>query len=263
MPQIRDAFSLLGKVAVVTGASSGIGRAIACQLAAGGADVLVHAATDRGAADATAGDVTAAGRQASVELADFSTSQELSEFVERAWQWQQRVDIWVNNAGVDILTKEAAKWSFEEKLQRLWQVDVLATVTLSRLAGARMQARGAAGDRPVLLNMGWDQAEQGMEGDSGQVFSTAKGAVMAFTRSLAQSLAPQVRVNCLAPGWIKTSWGEKASGYWQQRACRQSLAQRWGTPDDVARVVRFLASPAADFLAGQVIPINGGFRYAN
>jgi 3-oxoacyl-[acyl-carrier protein] reductase len=84
---------------------------------------------------------------------------------------------------------------------------------------------------------------------------------MAFTRSLAQSLAPEVRVNCLAPGWIRTSWGQGASKYWQQRAARQSLRGRWGTPEDVARAAAFLASPAADFITGQEIPINGGFRY--
>ena len=84
---------------------------------------------------------------------------------------------------------------------------------------------------------------------------------MAFTRSLTQSLAPEVRVNCLAPGWIRTAWGERASEYWQERAVRQSLRGRWGTPEDVARAAVFLASPAADFITGQVIPVNGGFRY--
>jgi len=84
--------------------------------------------------------------------------------------------------------------------------------------------------------------------------------VMAFTKSLACSLAPEVRVNCLAPGWIKTAWGEHASECWQERARRESLLQRWGTPEDVARVARFLASPAAEFITGQVIPVNGGLR---
>ena len=77
-----------------------------------------------------------------------------------------------------------------------------------------MKARG----RGAIINIGWDQAEQGMAGDSGEMFAAIKGAVMAFTRSLAQSLAPQVRVNCLAPGWIETAWGEQASDYWQERA---------------------------------------------
>jgi 3-oxoacyl-[acyl-carrier protein] reductase len=101
-----------------------------------------------------------------------------------------------------------------------------------------------------------------MAGDSGEMFAAVKGAVMAFSRSLARSLAPHVRVNCLAPGWIRTAWGDTASEYWQRRALRESLLERWGTPDDVARVARFLASPAADFITGQIIPINGGLRMA-
>ena len=123
-----------------------------------------------------------------------------------------------------------------------------------------MQAAKAASPA-VILNIGWDQALWGMAGDSGEMFAAIKGAVMSFSRSLAQSLAPEVRVNCLAPGWIKTAWGEQASAAWQERAVGEALLQRWGTPQDVATVARFLASPAAAFVTGQVIPVNGGFRY--
>ena len=97
-----------------------------------------------------------------------------------------------------------------------------------------------------------------MAGDSGELFAATKGAIMAFTRSLAKSLAPHVRVNCVAPGWIKTAWGERASAAWQERAVRESLLARWGTPEDVARAVRFLVSPEAAFITGQVLPVNGG-----
>jgi 3-oxoacyl-[acyl-carrier protein] reductase len=248
---------LQGQAAVVTGSSSGIGRSIAQELARAGVHVLVHGRR-REAAEQTAEKVRGFGRQAAVVLCDLSEPANCEALVQDAWQWRQPIDIWVNNAGVDVLTGEAARWSFEEKLARLWQVDVRATMQLSRLAGRRMRQQG----RGVILNMGWDQAEQGMAGDSGEMFAAAKGAVMAFTRSLAQSLAPAVRVNCLAPGWIKTTWGEQASEAWQQRACRESLLGRWGTPSDVAAAARFLVSPAAGFLTGQVIAVNGGFRYA-
>jgi 3-oxoacyl-[acyl-carrier protein] reductase len=85
---------------------------------------------------------------------------------------------------------------------------------------------------------------------------------MAFTRSAARSLGPKVRVNCVAPGWIKTAWGERASEAWQKRAVRESTLGRWGTPEDIAHAVRFLVSPAAAFVTGQVLPVNGGFRRA-
>lgn len=248
---------LAGQVAVVTGATGGIGRAIAQTLAGAGADVVLHGRRSQ-AAYALAEQIAALGRQAHVVLADLAEKAQPQRLVEAAWSWRGAVDIWINNAGADILTGQAARGSFAEKLQALWQVDVEATVLLCRAVGARMQVRG----RGCLLNIGWDQAQQGMAGDSGELFAIAKGAVMAFTRSLAQSLAPQVRVNCLAPGWIRTAWGERASEHWQQLAVRQSLRQRWGTPEDVAQAALFLVSPAADFITGQVLAVNGGFRYA-
>ena len=249
-----------GRIAVVTGASSGIGKAIALALAGAGADVLVHARASATGAEQTAQAIRALGRQSQVILHDLARQQNHEALVEQAWNWQGAVDIWVNNAGVDVLTGEAADWSFDKKLHHLWQVDVLATICLSRLVGSKMVNRQPPPQRAVILNMGWDQAELGMAGDSGQMFGAVKGAVMSFTRSLAQSLAPAVRVNCLAPGWIRTAWGEHASESWQQRAQKESLLGRWGTPEDVAQVARFLASPAADFITGQTVPINGGFR---
>jgi 3-oxoacyl-[acyl-carrier protein] reductase len=251
-----SAAPLAGQMAVVTGASGGIGRAIACELAAAGADVVVHGRRSE-AANAAAAAVRDAGRQAQVILADLADTHTLDDLVRQAWEWKGGVSIWINAAGVDVLTGESADWTFEQKLDALWQVDLRATMILSRLAGARMKAAGSG----AIVNIGWDQAEQGMAGDSGEMFAAVKGAVMAFTRSLAQSLAPQVRVNCLAPGWIQTSWGQDASPYWQDRACRESLRARWGTPEDVALAALFLVSPRADFISGQTLCVNGGFRF--
>lgn len=255
-----QAHRLDGQVAVITGATSGIGRAIALELAAAGADIVVHGRR-REKGEEVVSLVQALGRQAHLLLGDLTDVGFGDALVEQAWEWRKGVDIWVNNAGADVLTGAAAQASFDQKLEQLWRLDVRATIQLSRLVGSRMLHRDISGPSGVILNLGWDQAEQGMAGDSGEMFSCIKGAVMAFTRSLAQSLAPRVRVNCLAPGWIKTSWGQGASEYWQSRASRESLRQRWGTPEDVARAARFLATPAADFITGQIIPVNGGFRY--
>lgn len=243
------------KTAVVTGSSSGIGRAIALELARAGAAVVVHARRSQETAGRVAAEIRQLGADAKVLMADLADSGQHETLVEQAWRWRSDVDIWVNNAGADVLTGPAAAWTFERKLQELWRVDVLASIGLARLAGARMKHRGSG----VILNMGWDGADRGMAGDSGELFAAVKGAVMAFSRSLARSLAPEVRVNCLAPGWVKTAWGSRASEPWQERAQRESLLRRWGTPDDVAQVARFLVSPAAAFVTGQIIHVNGGF----
>ncbi len=248
---------LSGHVVVVTGASGGIGRAAALEFARGGCDVIVHAHRRVEEAEKLVSEIEGIGREAVTLQADVADVTACKAFAASAWQWKSRIDVLVNLAGADVLTGEAAEWSFEKKIYALWRVDVMGTMRLSRIFGQRMKERGSG----VIVNIGWDQAEQGMAGDSGEMFAAVKGAVMAFTRSLAQSLAPRVRVNCLAPGWIKTSWGERASEYWQDRAQRQSLVGRWGTPEDVAKAAVFLASPAAEFINGQVIPVNGGFRY--
>jgi 3-oxoacyl-[acyl-carrier protein] reductase len=248
-----DDYSLTGQTAVVTGSSSGIGHAIALELARAGANVVVHAGHNRDGAEVVANSIRALGPQAHVVLAELSDVGFQDHLVEAAWSWRP-IDIWINNAGADVLTGRAAAWSFDEKLAVLWNVDVVATLRLSRLTGNRMRTRG----RGTIVNIGWDQAETGMAGDSGQMFAAVKGAIMAATHSLAKSLAPTVRVNCVAPGWIRTKWGEEASAEWQARAKRESLLARWGQPEDIARTVRFLVSPAAEFINGQVLHVNGG-----
>jgi 3-oxoacyl-[acyl-carrier protein] reductase len=243
-------------VAVVTGSSSGIGREIAVQLAAGGYDVVVHAARRVERAEETAQSVRAAGGSACVVTCDYlSVKDDFVGFVDRVFAWRGEVDCWVNNAGGDVLTGERRGWSFSEKLDFLWQVDVRATLLLSRLVAERMLEQVRSG---CVINVGWDQATSGLPGPSGQMFACTKGAIMAMTAALAKSYAPQVRVNCVAPGWIRTEWGEAADSEWSELVAEQSLQRRWGLPADVAAAVAFLASPAATYINGQCLPINGG-----
>lgn len=245
---------LTGLKAVVTGSSSGIGREIALGFARGGADVVIHCRQSLDAAEKLAEEIRQLGSVAEIRQADLRDESALVRFLDQAWDCFGKVDIWMNNAGVDLLTGEAANLEFEKKLDRLLEVDVRGTLLLSRLIGRKMADRGSG----VILNMGWDQSDRGMEGDSGELFAACKNAIMGFTRSLAVSLAPAVRVNCIAPGWIKTKWGEQAPEQWQERVHRETPLNRWGTPRDIANMARFLASPEAGYITGQVINVNGG-----
>jgi 3-oxoacyl-[acyl-carrier protein] reductase len=236
------ATALAGRTALVTGASRGIGRAVAVALAGAGARVAIHGRSSAGAAQ-TVALLPDAAAHAGTFLADLATADGAARLMADVCTCLPDVDLLVAVAGADVLTGAAAAWSFDRKLHELLAVDVTATVTLARGLGAWMRSRRGG----AIITIGWDQAETGMEGDSGE---------------LARSLAPQVRVNCVAPGWIRTAWGEGASDAWQRRAVRESMLGRWGTPDDIAAAVTWLASPDAGFVTGQVLPVNGGFRRA-
>jgi 2-amino-4-hydroxy-6-hydroxymethyldihydropteridine diphosphokinase len=244
---------LTGLRALVTGSTSGIGRAIALELASAGAAVVIHGRRSE-AAEEVANLIAEAGGTADVLLGNLMQLEECRRLVATAWDQWGPIDIWINNAGADILTGVAADWPFAHKLRELLAVDLEAAMLMSRDIGRRMREVGDG----CIINMSWDKAEIGMAGDSGQLFAAVKGAVAAFSKSLALSLAPEVRVNCLAPGWIKTAWGSQASEKWQELVTEETPLERWGTPEEVAAAARWLVSPAAEFVTGQVIRVNGG-----
>jgi 3-oxoacyl-[acyl-carrier protein] reductase len=248
---------LAGCTALVTGSTRGIGCAVAIALADAGARVAIHGRSADGAA-AVARELAARGGHAGTFLEDLADPEGVARLIAAVEENLPAVNAVVLIAGVDVLTGAAAGMPFAEKLDALLKVDVVSTVLLARALGRFMAEREGG----AIVTTGWDQAATGMEGDSGELFAATKGAVMAFTRSLAKSLAPKVRVNCVAPGWIRTAWGEKASEMWQQRAVRESMLGRWGTPEDIAAAVHWLVSPRAAFVTGQVINVNGGFRPA-
>ena len=247
-------------VAVVTGSSSGIGRATALELAAKGHSMVLHARKNIEGLQTTAKEIrTHYGQESLCVTADISCPRMCCDLVRSAFAWKGGVEIWVNNAGADVLRPGIRDWPLEAKLELLLDVDVKGTVRLSRLVAQHMLNQD---NRPpqTIINIGWDQAEVGMEGEPGQMFCTAKAAVQAFTRSLAKTYP--IRALCVAPGWIKTSWGEEsASDYWDRRAIGESLQNRWGRPEDVAQTIGWLTSREAEFVNGTVIEVNGGRRF--
>lgn len=247
---------LTGKTILVTGSTSGIGRAVAQELAAAGAAVAIHGRRANAATELAA-EISglAQGSVAGTFLADLVRPDGCQQLVEAVKRECPTLDAACLVAGADTLTGATAGLSFEEKLQLLYDIDIRSTLLLGRAFGQQLSARGGS-----IVTIGWDQADLGMAGDSGELFATVKGAVMAFTKSLAKSLAPTVRVNCVAPGWIRTAWGHQASREWQERAIGESLVGRWGEPEDIAAAVHWLVSSKASFVTGQVLNINGGFR---
>jgi 3-oxoacyl-[acyl-carrier protein] reductase len=239
----------------VTGASSGIGRAIAEAYAAEGAVVLLtHRASPeraRGVADA----IAARGGRAHVRQADLASRQACERLVADARDELGDVDVWVNNAGADVLTGEAATWEWERKLDVLLAVDLKGTIACSYAVGEVMRRQERGG---TIVNMSWDHVATGMAGEDPQLFAAVKGGVLAFSKSLARTLAPDVRVNTLCPGWIETGFGEQVDRDFHRSVAQGTPLGRWGSPQDVAAAALYLASPEAGFVTGQAINVNGG-----
>jgi len=239
----------------VTGASSGIGRAIAEAYAAEGAVVLLtHRASPERARD-VADAIAARGGRAHVRQADLAMRDACERLVAEAREQLGRLDVWVNNAGADVLTGEAATWEWERKLDALLAVDLKGTITCSYAVGEVMRRQERGG---TIVNMSWDHVATGMAGDDPQLFAAVKGGVLAFSKSLARSLAPDVRINVLCPGWIETRFAEEADRVFHRSVAQETPLGRWGRPQDVAAAALYLASPEAAFLTGQAINVNGG-----
>jgi len=246
---------LAGRVLLVTGGSSGIGRAIALGAARAGADVALTYRASRAAADDVAGEVRALGRRAATLPLELSDATQIAEAAAAVVSALGRVDVWVNSAGADILTGEQASLTPTQKLDLLLAVDLRGTILASWHAAERLAANSDGG---VIVNMSWDHVLTGMPGVNPQMFAAVKGGVLAFSKSLARTVAPAVRVNVVAPGWIATAFGEGLDAAARRRVEASTPLGRWGTPDDVAGAVVYLASPAASFLTGQTILVGGG-----
>ena len=244
-----------GKAVVVTGGSSGIGQAIARRCAEAGADVLITYRKNREGAESTARSIGKSGRRVELVQADIGREQDVDTLAREAATRLGRVDVWVNNAGADILTGAGGKLTPLEKLDLLLAVDVRGTVLASWAAARLMRERGVGG---VIINMSWDHVTLGMAGENPVLYSAAKGAVMSFSKSFAREVAPDIRVNILAPGFIETAFGQDADSRFRQEVVERTPLARWGTPEDVAGAALFLASDDAKFMTGQMLLVNGG-----
>ena len=207
------------------------------------------------AARSVADGIAARGGHALVAQADLSTRAGCEALVVEARERLGGLDVWVNNAGADVLTGEEADWDWERKLDLILAVDLKGTIACSYAAAAVMREQPGGG---TILNMSWDHVTSGMAGDNPELFSAVKGGVLSYSKSLARALAPSVRVNVLSPGWIETAFGKQADEDFRRSVAESTPLRRWGTPADVAAAALYLASPAAAFITGQAINVNGG-----
>ena len=247
--------ALEGKNVLVTGGSSGIGRAIALRCAEAGADLAITYRLNRAGADDTAAAIRSRGHRAEVFRADISRQADIAALAEGLRSQLGRVDVWINNAGADILTGEAGRLSRLEKLDLVLSVDLRGTILASWAAVELMRSQGGSG---VIINMSWDHVTQGMAGENPLLYSAAKGGIASFSKSLAREVAPEIRVNILAPGFIETAFGLVANPSFRQEVVERTPLGRWGVPEDLAGAAVFLASDASAFMTGQMVMVNGG-----
>jgi len=248
---------LAGQRAIVTGASTGIGRATAVALASAGADVAIHYGTSEQAAAETARMVESHGRRAVLVQGDFRDAEPARNAVEAAiLALGAPVDILVNNAGSMI-----ARASIGEMDTELWQ-EVIA-LNLSSVFFATKAALPHLGQGARIVNVSSIAARHG-GGPGALAYAAAKGGVMTLTRGLAKELAPRnIRVNAIAPGVIQTPFHDRFSTPELLETFRKGIALgRLGTPEECAGVVLFLVSPFASYLTGETIDINGGQWFA-
>ncbi|HEX8072323.1 MAG TPA: 2-dehydro-3-deoxy-D-gluconate 5-dehydrogenase KduD [Pyrinomonadaceae bacterium] len=250
---ILDQFKLDGRVALVTGASAGLGAAIALALAEAGADVVAHG--NSRAPEATCAAVERAGRRSLALRGDLADKSVPEQLVARAIAEFGRLDILVNNAGT-IRRAPAAEYA-EEDWAAVVEVNLSSVFRLSQFAGRHMLARGGGGK---IVNIASLLSFQG--GINVPAYAAAKGGVAQLTKALANEWARHgVNVNAIAPGYMRTD--NTAALQADETRNRQILeripAGRWGEPRDLAGAAVFLASAASDYVNGHVLVVDGGW----
>jgi len=249
---ISDAFKLDGKVALVTGASAGLGAAIAVALAEAGADVAVHGNTR--APDATCELVERTGRRAFPVLGNLADKTVPKNLVSQTLDHFGQLDILINNAGT-IRRSPAVDYA-EEDWDIVIEVNLSSVFRLSQLAGRHMLERGSG----KIVNIASLLSFQG--GVTVPAYSASKGGVMQLTKALANEWAKHgINVNAIAPGYMRTD--NTAALQADETRNRQILeripAGRWGEPHDIAGPAVFLSSAASDYLHGHVLVVDGGW----
>lgn len=250
----RDS-GIQGKIAIVTGGSRGIGREVVKQLAAEGADVTFFFLSNQEAADAVCEECKQAGSEVTALRVDVRDSEASAEAVEAVLSRTDRIDILVNNSGVirDGLLAAFADDDIADVLTT--NVNGIFNVTRPVVPTMMRQRSGA------IINISSVAGEKGGRGQTN--YAASKGAVNALTRALAVELAPRkIRVNAVAPGVIDTEMSSEVRALAADESLERILLKRFGNAAEVAYLVCFLASRYGEYINGQIIHVDGGFKMA-
>ncbi|OGA22164.1 MAG: 2-hydroxycyclohexanecarboxyl-CoA dehydrogenase [Betaproteobacteria bacterium RIFCSPLOWO2_02_FULL_65_24] len=245
--------TLEGKTAVVTGAASGIGKATAFQLARAGARVILADINEQGGA-AAEGEAKAAGLKAEFLRLDITDPASIEQFGERALQ-KGRVDILVNGAGWG--KTEAFVQNSPEFWDKVMNINLMGPIRLTRRLLPPMFEAGYG----KIVNVASDAGRVGSLGET--VYSAAKGGLIAFTKGLAREGARyNVTVNCVCPGPTDTPLFQAVPEKFKEAFVRAIPFRRLGKPEEVAAAIVFFATPASDYVTGQVLSVSGGLTMA-
>jgi len=244
-------FRLSGKLAIVTGGSRGIGRAVSVMLGARGAHVVVNFAGNEAAAQETVAAITQAGGSAESKQFDVSDEAAVQAAFKDIEAAHKRVDVLVNNAGIalDQILLRVKK----EEIDRTFAINLMGPLFCAK-AAIRTMMRAKSGR---IINLSSVVAESGNPGQA--VYSASKAGIIGLTKTLAREYASRgITVNVVAPGFIDTDMTSSLPEAAQQGIVAQTPLGRVGKPEEVAAAVLFLASDEASYITGQVLRVNGG-----
>jgi len=241
------------KIVLITGSSRGIGRATALAFAKEGADVVVNYVKDKKSADEVVKQIENFGRKAFAIQADVSKETEVKKIVDEAVKKFGGIDVLVNNAGIvfdiPLLDKTVEQW------ERTLGVNLIGTFLCTKYVVPHMKNRKGAS----ILNISSTNGLDSLSPESAD-YDTSKAGVISLTKNFAQTLAPDIRVNSIAPGWIDTEINKDLDEDYVKSETEKIALKRWGKPEEIAKAVIFLCSEDASFITGTTLVVDGYYQ---
>ena len=241
------------KVVLITGSSRGIGRATAIAFAKEGAKVIINYVKNKEAGEKTVGEIKNLGTEAIAIQADIASESDVKRMVEEAVQKFGAIDILINNAGIvwdiPIFTKTVEQW------ERTLRVNLIGAFLCAKYVVPHMKDRVGASILNISSTNGIDSG-----GPESIDYEASKAGMISMTKNLAQALAPHIRVNSIAPGWVYTEINKDLPKDIVESETQKIALGRWGRPEEIAKASLFLCSEDASFITGSVLVVDGGYQ---